>query len=146
MKYTEQILKDLDATLALIRAKIDAVQASIDALKNIHSEPPATTNITDAELNRLRYEFRERRPYDKRLTIKEAAEVIGKSVPAVHTYIGKGLLKAERVGGKWRVRESDAKAFVPPVGGNPNWHRQDSFTMRNERTILEPAFFEQGEF
>lgn len=52
-----------------------------------------------------------RRLYDV-LTVKEAAELKGVSEEAVRKRIGRGVLPAERVGGRYLIRRRDLDAWT----------------------------------
>lgn len=79
-----------------------------------------------AEIKKEAYEFRQKRSYDKFLTVAQAAEVIGVSAPTVYNYISTGRIKASRIGDGWRIRQSVAKDFVRPTPGNPGLRRKEA--------------------
>lgn len=54
-----------------------------------------------------------------KLTVYEAAEIIGKSHAQVTRYVAQGLLPAVRVNQSILIEERDARNFVPPPRGNP---------------------------
>ena len=45
-------------------------------------------------------------------TIKEAAEIMGKSVPTIRNYIKTGELRAQKVGKAWYVTDKTLTEFV----------------------------------
>lgn len=58
--------------------------------------------------------------------VAAAADIIGKSESQVYRYIQQGLLPAIETGPlRIVVKISDAKRFVPPRRGNPNWQKKE---------------------
>jgi excisionase family DNA binding protein len=50
-------------------------------------------------------------PMGDRITVKEAAERLGKSIRLVTRFINDGRLKAERFGRSWAIAPADLDAF-----------------------------------
>jgi len=48
----------------------------------------------------------------KAYTIKEAAEIIHRSVPTVRNYISSGNLRAQKVGSTWYITDRTLTEFV----------------------------------
>ena len=44
--------------------------------------------------------------------IKEVAEMLSVTTTSVHNYIRKGLLVAQKIGGRWFVSDENVKTFV----------------------------------
>ena len=59
-------------------------------------------------------------------TIREAAEVIGRSQSQVSRYITRGLLEAKSFGPIKLIRQADVHSFTPPPRGNPLFRRRKS--------------------
>lgn len=58
------------------------------------------------------------------MTVKQAAEALGKDVTTIHRYIRKHLLRAEReetvFGAAYFLYPEEVARFTPPALGNPN--------------------------
>lgn len=58
------------------------------------------------------------------MTVKQAAQALGKDVTTVHRYIRKGLLRAVReespFGPAYFLYPEEVASFTPPALGNPN--------------------------
>lgn len=50
--------------------------------------------------------------FDAMLTLSEIAPIIGVSYRTLLSYVYSGRLKARKIGGKWRVTETDFRAFL----------------------------------
>jgi excisionase family DNA binding protein len=70
---------------------------------------------------------------DKLLTIKEVAERLRVHEVTVRRYIAKGTVPAVKIGGGVRVRESDIKKVILPVGRGDG--RSESDKERIKRAI-----------
>ena len=58
------------------------------------------------------------------MTAYEAADVIGVSHSQVTRYVAAGSLPAKRIGPTILIAEEDAKKFVKPSKGNPNFRKK----------------------
>jgi len=48
----------------------------------------------------------------KLYTIKEVAKILDISTRTVSSYIKDGKIKAMKIGGKWKIKESDLKEYL----------------------------------
>jgi excisionase family DNA binding protein len=63
-------------------------------------------------------------PESRLLSTAEAAAELGISAARVRKLIEGGQLPAERIGGRWVVKESDVKAWAAEPPGRPHHPRQ----------------------
>lgn len=73
---------------------------------------------------------------DTMLTTKEVAGRFGVSPITARQWITRGLLKGEKRGRDWFVKEKDAAAFVrpPEKGGRPIGSKADALTLAVGKT------------
>lgn len=53
---------------------------------------------------------------DTRLSIEEAAKLLGISYKTVWRWVRFGKIAAQRVGGQWRIKKSDLEQDIEPSG------------------------------
>lgn len=68
------------------------------------------------------------------IDLQEAASIIGVSHAQVWRYIDDEILDALKIGRTYLVRESDAKNFVRPPRGNPDFVKKSGKTKQKSRS------------